>query len=269
MKAQILIMQEKLRGKNKILGRSIMNAVLQIGVIPVSIKIHNTQRDRDISFKMTHGADGGEVGYKWVCRICNQELAPEDIVKAFDVGDGKLVSIPEIQELKTMIKGMQLLGVQKRDVPHHFISDTYLLSPNLKEKGERNYAILVNVLSMMDKEIYVRYVARGSEKIGRIRVFEGRLMLDLIPFADKILDVESVEIPQSRIPIKQGEIDLVKQYIEKFARENQFSYEDESSMIEKRVNEAIGEAIEKRTDVTIVVSSENTLEAQLKQILGV
>jgi len=67
--------------------RSIWSGTIGFGTIQIPVRMYGALEDLKVSMNQVHAEDKGRVRYEKVCEVCQKELLPEEIIKAYPVGD--------------------------------------------------------------------------------------------------------------------------------------------------------------------------------------
>ena len=95
-----------------------MKGAISFGLLHVPISLHTATQDNDIHFNQLCREDGSRVKYKKVCSKCGKEVSAQDIVKGFEIEDGKYVTLTD--------EDFEKAKVQKDKTIHilHFAAST-------------------------------------------------------------------------------------------------------------------------------------------------
>jgi DNA end-binding protein Ku len=152
-----------------------------------------------------------------------------------------------------------------------FFDTPYYLEP--EKKGRHAYALLRDALVDAGKVAIARVVIRSREHIAAVKPNGEALVLELMHFADELVDQKSFDFPALNEKVAEGEKKIAKMLIDTMSVEewnpDEFHdkyKEDVLAMIEARAN---GEEIEKpevhKPAATNVVNLMDVLQRSLEQ----
>ena len=83
---------------------TIWKGSISFGLVNIPIKLHAAIEDKDIKLRTLHKECHSPIKYEKVCPVCNVEVKPEEIVKAYEYTKGKFVVLDE-EDLEKIKKG--------------------------------------------------------------------------------------------------------------------------------------------------------------------
>jgi DNA end-binding protein Ku len=127
---------------------AVTNAQVAFGMvnIPVRPRPTMTTREGSVSFKGLHITCGNPVNQDKVCRVCNETLAAEDVVRGFEVTKGQFVSISDAEHDEATADRSPLIVIHKFVAPLDpvWVEKTYWLEAN--DLYKRQYATFCDAL---------------------------------------------------------------------------------------------------------------------------
>ena len=75
---------------------------ISFGLVNIPIKLHTATEDKDIKLRTLHNKCNAPIKYEKICSVCEEEVKPEDIVKAYEYTKGKFVVLDneELEKLR-------------------------------------------------------------------------------------------------------------------------------------------------------------------------
>jgi len=171
---------------------------ISFGLVNIPIKLHTATEDKDIKLRTLHKKCHSPVKYEKVCSVCEEELQPDDIVKAYEYTKGKYVVL-EDKELENLRKenedkAVEIIDfVKMEEIDPIYYSRSYYMSPN--EGGGKAYSLLRKALKESQKVGIAKIIIRAKEQLAIVRVYENTLVMETIHFPDEVrspADVPSV-----------------------------------------------------------------------------
>ncbi|MGG5253955.1 Ku protein [Neobacillus sp. SM06] len=171
---------------------------ISFGLVNIPIKLHAATEDKDIKLRNLHNKCHTPIKYEKICPVCEQEVANEDIVKAYEYTKGKFVVLDE-EDLEKLRKEKEEKAVEIIDfvrmeqIDPIYYDRSYYMSPS--EGGNKAYSLLRKALEESQKVGIAKIVIRSKEQLAIIRVFENTLVMETIHYPDEVrkaADVPSI-----------------------------------------------------------------------------
>ena len=227
---------------------------ISFGLVNIPIKLHTATEDKDIKLRTLHKKCHSPIKYEKVCSVCNEELKPEEIVKAYEYTKGKYVVLEE-EELEKLRKenedkAVEIIDFVKMDeIDPIFYNRSYYMSPN--EGGGKAYSLLRKALKESQKVGIAKIVIRAKEQLAIVRVYENTLVMETIHFPDEVRSASDVPSVPAEDKVTEKELDTAIMLIDQLTTE----FEPEKYTDEYRT--ALLELIEsKRTGQEVVNAKE-------------
>jgi DNA end-binding protein Ku len=204
---------------------------ISFGLVNIPVKLHTATEDKDIKLRTLHKECHSPVKYEKVCSVCEVELKPEDIVKAYEYTKGKYVVL-EDEELENLRKenedrAVEIIDFVKMDqIDPIYFNRSYFMSPN--EGGGKAYSLLRKALEESKKVGLAKIIIRAKEQLAVIRVYENTLVMETIHFPDEVRKAADVPSVPSEDKVTEKELDTAIMLIEQLTTEfNPEKYTDD------------------------------------------
>lgn len=204
---------------------------ISFGLVNIPIKLHAATEDKDIKLRNLHSKCHSPVKYEKVCPVCEEELEPNEIVKAYEYTKGKFVVL-EDEELENLRKekedkAVEIIDfVKMEEIDPIYYNRSYFISPN--EGGGKAYSLLRKALKESQKVGIAKIIIRSKEQLGLIRVYENSIIMETIHFPDEVRNSADVPNIPAEDKVTEKELDtaimLIDQLTTKFDPEK---YTDE------------------------------------------
>ncbi len=200
--------------------RSIWNGAVAFGAVNVPIKVFGALEDKAIRFRELHSKDGSEVGHRLVGQA-GKEISRDRVVKGYEVSDGEYVVLSD-DEIKAADqparKAIELADFVPADqIDPVFYGKPYHLAP--QKDAEDAYALLVKALEKSGRVGIGRVSLRQRELLVSVRPVEGVLRMQVMRFADELVDPSELDVDEpSKAPGKR-EVDMAGMLVETLAAE--------------------------------------------------
>jgi DNA end-binding protein Ku len=210
-------------------GRAIWKGQIHFGGVDVPVKLHTAVKEERIQFHLLHRRDRVKLKQQMVCAYEKVPVPAEEQARGLELEEGKYLLVdpadleraePEesrVIEVHEFVKSGQIDPV--------FLERAYYLEPEIRGKG---YMALAGVLSEMGLAGICTWTMRKRSYLGALQAGGRILRLSTLRYADEVISVKSLELPQ--IPLAEKELkiggDLINQLTapfqpQKFENEHQ------------------------------------------------
>lgn len=190
---------------------------ISFGLVNIPVKLFTATENKDIKLRQLHKECHTPINYKKVCANCGEEVAPEQIVKAYEFAKNKFIELDE-EELERLRKENEEKAVEIIDfvkieeIDPIYYERSYFLSPDTG--GAKAYSLLRKALQESGKIGVAKIMIRSKEQLAIVRCYEHILLMETIHFPDEIRQVSDVpNIPQEENIVKK-ELDTALLLIE-------------------------------------------------------
>jgi DNA end-binding protein Ku len=176
--------------------RSIWNGTVAFAGVFVPIKVHSATEDQTVHFHEVHVDDGARIEHKRICPKEDKEVPYKEIVKGYEVSNGKYVVL-EKEELDAAAgEGSRLIEIEEfvcaGDIDPVFYDKTYYLGS--QDKGKDAYRLLHDALEKSDRVGIGRWVFHNREYLVALRPLDDAIALHTMRFHDELVAVKDLEI---------------------------------------------------------------------------
>ncbi|HWB05653.1 MAG TPA: Ku protein [Verrucomicrobiales bacterium] len=222
--------------------RPIWKGSINFGLVNIPITLYTAVQKEELSFKLLRASDLSPINYKRVAAADGKEVPWDKIVKGYEYEKGKFVVLKDEDFRRVDIEATQSVTIESFvDVsevnPLHFYKP-YYMEP---QKGaDHAYVLLRDALNAAKKIGISRVVIKTRQHLAAVKPQEGGLMLELMHFAEDLVDVGEFRAPKAIHPGKK-ELDmagtLIKSMSEKWKPE---AFKDEyTGQLEKVIEEKV------------------------------
>ena len=198
--------------------------------VAVPIKVHSATQDRTVHFHEVHVDDGARIEHKRICPKEDKEVPYKEIVKGYEVSNGKF-AVLEDEELKAAAgKATRLIEVEEfvcaGDIDPVMYDRTYYLGS--QDKGKDAYRLLHDALEKTGRAGIGRWVFHNREYLVAIRPFDDALAMHTMRFADELVPAKDLDLGRaSRKPSKR-ELEMAGKLVDSLQTKwDPARYEDE------------------------------------------
>ena len=257
------------------MAHAIWSGAINFGLVTIPVKLFTAVRSDDLRFNFLHKKDKGRIFNERHCSVCDEKVEYADLVRGYEYEKGDYVTISD-EDLKAVrpeaTQSVQIVEFVELDQINPMYFDTpYYLEP--EKKGRHAYALLRDALIESKKVAIASVVIRSREHLAAVKPNGEALVLELMHFADELVDQGSFDFPALNEKVADAEKKVAKLLIDTMSSEQfdpeQFHdkyKEDVLAMIEARAN---GEEIEapevQKPAATNVVNLMDVLQRSIEQ----
>jgi DNA end-binding protein Ku len=208
--------------------RSIWKGSINFALVNIPVAVYPATRDEKVSFKQLRRSDLSPIRYKKVAEADEKEVLAAEIVKGYEYEKGKWVVLEEKDFEQVQIESTHSIEITDF-IETHEVNPKYFYKPYFLEAqkgGEKGYALLHLALIETGKIGIAKVAIRSREYLAAIKPDGLFLMLELMHFAQEVLDPEGLKTPFGIQPSPK-ELEMAKTLIESMSGEwDPTRYED-------------------------------------------
>lgn len=257
--------------------RAIWKGAISFGLVNIPIALYPATRREELKFKLLRESDHSPVNYKRVAEADGKEVPWDHIVKGYEYEKGKFVVLKDDDFARVDIEATQTVDiirfVQLEDVNPIYFHKPYYMEP--QKGGDKAYVLLRDALEDKGKIAIAKVVIKTRQHLAAVKPQERGLMLELMHFADELLDLDEFKLPSAKAAGKK-ELQMATALIDSMSGEwKPEEYVDEyRDALEKVIEEKIekGGKLPKKTahrvKPTNVIDLVSVLQKSLDQSGG-
>jgi DNA end-binding protein Ku len=245
---------------------TIWKGSISFGLVNIPIKLHSATEDKDVKLRTLHKECHSPIKYEKVCPVCNIEVKPEEIVKAYEYTKGKYVVLEDedLDKIKKEKedKAVEIIDfVKMEEIDPIYYDRSYFMSPG--ENGGKAYSLLRKALSEAGKVGIAKIMIRSKEQMAVLRVFENTLVMETIHFPDEVRSAIDVPNVPNEDNVTDKELGTAIMLIDQLTTEfDPKKYTDE-------YRTALMDLIEsKRTDQDVVTATEKGVKNNVTDLMA-
>jgi DNA end-binding protein Ku len=200
--------------------RSLWKGSISFGLVNIPVSLYPATRREELSFRLLRAKDLSPVNYKRVAQTDGREVPWDEIVKGYEYQKGKFVVLKDEDFRRVDVEATQTVDimdfVQLSEVNPIYFQKPYYLVP--EKGGAPAYTLLHDVLKETKKAGIAKVVIRTRQHLAAVKVQEAALVLELMHFADELVDVEELKIPISKAAFKARERTMAKTLVDQMTQ---------------------------------------------------
>lgn len=194
-------------------ARAIWKAVLHCGSVRVPVKLYSAIEDQSVRFRVLSRKNQQPVRQALVNPETDEIVPHEETRRAYvaDNGDRVILESSELAALEPEAsRDIELLAfLPPEEIDHRWYERPYYLGPDGDSSA---YFALSDAVEASGLEGLARWVMRGREYLGALRVHQGYLMLLSLRHAGEVVAAEELRAP-SGAALNQKELAMARQLI--------------------------------------------------------
>lgn len=253
-------------------GKAIWKGYIHFSGVDVPVKLHTAIKEERIQFHLLHKKDHVRLRQQMVCAYEKVPVPAEEQTRGFELEAGKYILIDPAGLEETEPEESRIIEIHEfvkaGSIEPVFLDRVYYLEPDSPIRG---YAVLLEALREMDVQGICSWTMRKRSYTGALEVSGKALRLSTLRYADEVVHVKSLELPDVSLSEKEVKIgsDLIQQMAgpfdpRKFENEHQKKLQD---LIDKKARgEKIVILAPRHLEPTRPDKLLETLKASLKKV---
>jgi DNA end-binding protein Ku len=197
--------------------RAIWTGAISFGLVNVPVRMYSAIDEQDLHFELVHEPDGGHIGYQKYCKLENEVVPGDEIVKGYEVEKGEYVYLSDEDFAAAAVEGYKTIDISDfvayEEIDPIYFERTYYLGP--QEGAEKVYTLLVRAMEDSGLAAIAKYVMRERQHLGCLRIRDGVIVLEKMFFADEVRPTD--EIAPGKAKVDGKELEMASQLIDRFA----------------------------------------------------
>src|SRR5947209_13813875 len=195
---------------------AIWKGSISFGLVSIPVALHPATKREELSFRLLRAKDLSPVNYKRVAEADGKEVPWEQIVKGYEYEKGKFVVLKDDDFKRVDLEATDTIDIVDF-VDLAEINPIYFMKPYYMEPqrgGGPAYVLLRDVLARSNKAGIAKVVIRNRQHLAAVKANGNALVLELLHFADELVDVSHLDIPAAKTPGKR-ELDMATVLVDK------------------------------------------------------
>jgi DNA end-binding protein Ku len=199
------------------------NGSLSFGLVSIPVGLapatKPAARQSDVSFRLLHRECLTPIKQKRWCPVHDRELAPDEIVKGWEVAKGQYVIVEEA-ELEALERhdDSRTIDIERfvplGDVDPVWMDRTYFLVPGAAPAQRRPYKLLLEAMEEAGVAAIGRLVRSGRESLCLVRARGKGLVLETLYLVEDVYSQAEIDEAMDATEVKKAELDLARQIVE-------------------------------------------------------
>jgi DNA end-binding protein Ku len=178
--------------------RAIWKGSISFGLVNIPIALYPATRKEELKFRLLRAKDLSPVNYKRVAEKDGKEVPWGEIVKGYEYEKGKFVVLNEKDFQRVDLEATQTVDIQDfvdlDEIDPMFFYKPYYLEP--QKGGDKAYVLLREALAEGKKVGIAKVIIKTRQYLAGVKALKHALVLELMHFADELLDAEKLNVPK-------------------------------------------------------------------------
>ena len=258
--------------------RAIWKGSITFGLVSIPVALQNASRVEELKFRLLRQKDLSPVNYKRVAAVDGKEVPWDQIVKGYEYEKGKFVVLKDEDFKRVDLEATDTIDivdfVELEEINPIYFHRPYYLEP--QKGGGAAYHLLRRVLTETNKCGISKVIIRTRQHLAAVKANGNLLALELMRFADEIVEPSSIKVPAEKSPGKR-EVTMAKTLVDQLTESwDPARYTDDySSALMKLIKQKVkhgGKALpsneREKPHATNVIDLAAVLQQSLKEAGG-
>jgi DNA end-binding protein Ku len=186
----------------KLMAHAIWTGAINFGLVTIPVKLQTAVRPNELRFNFLHRKDEGRINNVRRCSVDGEEVAYGDLVRGYEYEKGRYVILEDEDFDKVNVEATQSVDIVQfvdlAEINPMYFDKPYYLEP--EKRGRHAYALLREALKTTNKVGIAKVVIRSKEHLAALKPNGDALVLELMHYADEIVDQKTLELPDPMEP---------------------------------------------------------------------
>lgn len=168
--------------------RAVWKGAISFGLVSIAVRLYTATEEHDFRLHQVHAADQGRIRYKKVCSVDGEEVSGDQISRAYELEDGRLVVLEPAELANLPIstdRAIEVLEfVERSAVDPIYFQKSYYVEPD--PAAERPYVLLRQALVESGRMAVVKITLRQRETLAMLRARDDVIVLHTMMWPDEI-----------------------------------------------------------------------------------
>jgi DNA end-binding protein Ku len=200
--------------------RAIWKGSISFGLVNIPIALYSATRREELNFRLLRAKDLSPVNYKRVAEADGKEVPWDQIVKGYEYEEGKFAVLKDEDFQRVDVEATQTVDiidfVVMGDINPIYFHKPFYMEPT--KAGSKAYALLREALRATGKVGIAKVVIKTRQYLAAVKPNEKGLVLELMHFADELVDDEELHLP-GNATVSKGEMEMAKTLISRMTQD--------------------------------------------------
>ena len=199
------------------MARELWKGAIQFGLVHIPVSLFPGEQREELSFSMLDRRDMQPVGYKRFNKTTGDEVPYEQIVKGYELDDGRMVTLEKEDFQRANVEATQTVDivgfVEREQLPAFFFESPYYLAPG--KHGDKGYALLRETLVRTGRVGIAQVVIRTRAHLAALYAVDDLLVLNTLRYATELRDPSELKLPDlETAKVTPRELEMAERLVE-------------------------------------------------------
>ena len=200
------------------MARSIWKGTMGFGLVTIGVELLTAERAEELDLDLLDQRDHARIGYQKINKSTGEVVPQADIVRGFEVSEGKYVVLTN-DDLKaanpTATQSVDIVGfVSAAEIPLLFYAKPYYVSP--LKGSDKAYALLRDALATSKQVGIAQIVIHTRQHVAAVYPYEGVIVVQLLRYAHELKEPDDAgvkSVPHTAKGSRAPEFTMAQQLI--------------------------------------------------------
>ena len=198
--------------------RPIWSGTISFGLVNIPVGVYTATKTERVGFHLLHEKDMGRIQYLKVCKVEDEPIPADEIVKGYEYEKGEYVVLTDEDFESVEVESTRNIEIEDfvdaDDIDPMFFDQPYYLAPGKGKNAEQTYVLLRETLKRKGKVGIGKLSIRQREYLAAIKPMGAALMLDTMHFAEEIRSVDELELPSENAKVDAKHLKIASQLVD-------------------------------------------------------
>jgi len=179
------------------MARALWSGAISFGLVHIPVQLYAADNSQGLSLTMVDKNDMAPVGYKRINKRTGQEVAWDDITKAYEYERDRYVLLSDEDLRRANVEATHTIDilsfVDAGQIPAVHYEKPYYLAP--AKGGDKVYALLREALARSGKVAVAQIVIRTKQHLAAIMPMDDVIVLDTLRYAEELRPANQFKLP--------------------------------------------------------------------------
>jgi DNA end-binding protein Ku len=199
--------------------RGIWKGTMGFGLVTIGVELLTAEQTEDLDLSMLDRRDNAHIGYQKINKSTGEVVPNSEIVKGFEVSDGKYVVLTPDDLKSANPKATQTVDivafVEAEDIPLVYYAKPYYVSP--LKGSDKAYGLLRDALAESGHVGIAQIVIHTRQHMAVVYPYEDSIVVQLLRYSHELKQPDDAgvkKIPHQTKSTRGAEFTMAKQLIE-------------------------------------------------------
>jgi DNA end-binding protein Ku len=179
------------------MAQTLWSGLLSFGLVNIPVDLRTAENPDSLDLDLLDRRDLAPVGYKPYNKKTDETVERADIVKGYEISEGRYVLVEKEDLKRANIKATQTIEIVEfvdlADIDPRFFDRPYYVTP--RKGADKAYALLREALARSGKAGLSRLVIRTREHLAAVYPLDKVLVVNLLRYAHELRDPAKLDLP--------------------------------------------------------------------------